>query len=252
MADEVYRFASYIDVENAKVRMQAYQDSAEHVYDTFQRYGLQVYSGAPTEQLFRLCAETLRDVRLKLATDRAEISDHFAVVPNYYVALNNEGLHKAWASYERKVMRSKVEDDDEEIGDPPAMTLTYSVGLELVIRDFRNFEYISEGNVTDSRSRFLTHPTGQPFPPVASSEHGRLFDVPIGLITSVNLDRKHSMLHLKAKGACGEPVKLSVGLKSELVGPMPIGDRFDWFDENGEPKDALSELRKVGRTIKDI
>lgn len=251
MNDDTYRFTSGLDVENAEHRMIAYYDSACRVYETFKKYGLQTFSGAPTDGLRKLAMADLRDVSLSLTTDRAEISDYFAVVPNYHIYLNNEDAHRAWSKAMDKELRRKddVEDDEPELGPAPNMMVTYSVGMELVIRDFRNYEYLTGVNMSDARNRYLVHPTGQPLPPVPPSEHARNFDVPIGMIYSVDLDPQSMTLSMSAKGFCGEPIKVSVGLRSLLKKLSPVSDAFEWYDEYGNRKDAIRGLQELKRSL---
>lgn len=190
-------------------RMNDYAKNADALYETFQRYGVRRVSGSPGEMLRRDAVNAVVDMQMMLGTDRLVISDRLAVVPNYY------GTYKANDDPDEEFVWSKTEPVVRMVRqDIPSGTMVYVIGLELVIRDFRNFEAMYEP-LAEGNLRYLRHPCNTPLPPVVPDLKARTFDIPIGYIRNVVFSTINRGLELSVVGQNLEHISIFLEIPKE-------------------------------------
>lgn len=202
-------------------RMDEYAYSAEKVALAYERFGVRRVSGEPGEDLRRNAVKLMLQIRDVLGTDRLPISDRLAVVPNYYGSYKPPGDDD-----EEEIVESKTE-PNIRTGNPDAFrsgTMTYVVAMELVIRDFRNYEALYEPLVNGGL-RHLRHPCNSPLPPVVPNEKARVFDIPVGYISYFNFDHVSRIARMSASGQNGEYIHIRLEMP-----PKPLH-----YDKKGTP-----------------
>lgn len=188
-------------------RFEKYRENIAKIESCFKRYGVRRVQGPPGESLRRIAVERIVDMQDMMGADRLPISDHYAVVPNYY------GTYIPF----------KEEDDEEFVYSKTTGLMTYNkapvhstggtmryvVALELVIRDFRNYEALYEP-LAKGNLRYLRHPCNTPLPPVEPEEKARVFDIPLGYISQFQYYPLGATLHMSVRGQYGELMKMDI------------------------------------------
>lgn len=172
---------------------------------TYNRYGTLKFKGDPCEELRTMATNVLKDTCNYMGADRLPISDHFAIVPNYYVRF----------AYRSKNVKPDTKTD-----------VVYTVGFELVMRDYRS--YLAEMENAGSPElrgyhRMLETETG----PAGIGRRIRGLDIPVGMITKAEYKPKNMELKLKVKGTSGETYVISV-IHDEYIEPV-IGGLYDEY-----------------------
>lgn len=208
-------------------RFEKYRDNIIRVEECFKRYGVRRVQGPPGEELRERAVRMILDMQDLMMSDRLPISDHYAVIPNYYGTYTP---YEMWEDEDDEFVFSKTENafmvgkEDR----PRSGSMRYIVGLEAVMRDFRNYEALYEplavGNL-----RYLRHPCNCPLPPVEPNEKARTFDIPLGYIGSFAYDSVNDILSMSVVGQYKERMKLEIEVNRD-----PEGRR--------KAKKALSEI----------
>ena len=202
-------------------RMDMYAYNAGKAVTAFERFGIKRVSGEPCEDLRRMAVTMMFQIRDTLGTDRLVISDRLAIVPNYY------GTYRPPEDEnDKEIVLSKTE-PNLHFGNPSAIrsgTMTYVIAMELVIRDFRNYEAyyqpLARGN-----ERYLRHPCNSPLPPVEPNDKARVFDIPIGYISHLSFDEVSRTIKLSVTGQNGELIHIDIEMPRRPV----------QYDKKGEP-----------------
>lgn len=215
-------------------RREIYHENVRKVQICFERYGLRRVAGEPNESLRRLAAERIVDMQTVLGGDRITISDYLAVIPNYYGTYTPPWELGDDEDFVRSRTLPPMKSSIKESG-----RMVYTIALELVIRDFRNYEAMYEPLVTGN-IRELRHPTGSPYPPVEPNLYARVFDIPLGYITRFKFDEVTGYMDISLVGQHKERIKIHHDLM--LTPPE---------ESSGQKKEAKEALKELDANIKD-
>lgn len=207
------RYPNGLD-KTVEKRVQQYAKNIGKFLYAFDRYGTQKFRGRPDASLREMAAFAINDINRFMGTDRIPITDHYAVVTNYY------------ARFEYKELEETVSSKNLSPDYEPPVELTYTAGFELVQRDFRNYEAIARDSRADNRRRYLRYAVTSEHPLMKPGYHARTLDIPMGMITSARFLKSSKHLALRVVGPSGERYGISIYQKG--VEPIISGiyDKF--------------------------
>ena len=191
-------------------RFETYRENTLKVEECFRRYGVRRLQGNAGEELRRRAVTAIVEMQELMGADRLPVSDHFAVIPNYYGTYVPAGEDE-----DDEIVYSRTEEVMMYRPTPNrAGTMRYVVALEVVIRDFRNYEAMYEP-LAQGNLRHLRHPCNTPLPPVVPSEKARVFDIPLGYITSFAYCTWNNHLEMAVVGQYKERIKLDIEINTD-------------------------------------
>jgi len=160
-----------------------YQKNLERLEEAFVNCGVACFTGTGSErardEVTSEAYSYYRELGKVLGTDRLPVSEVFAVVPQTYVrvtkAVDEFGKSDAWMYFDQRPWL-KLEKMIDKLMD--SVIFEIFVGMELVVRDFRNFtevagEYAGTNIMKERKERkgFM-----------APNADARVFDMPLGMI----------------------------------------------------------------------
>lgn len=214
--------------EGYAYRREVYRENVRKVQICFERYGIRRVSGEPNESLRRIAVERIVDMQGVLGGDRITISDYLAVIPNYYGTYTPPWEMGDDGDFVRSRTLPPARSSIRESG-----MMVYTIALELVIRDFRNYEAMYEPLATGN-IRELRHPVGSPYPPVEPNLYARVFDIPLGYISNFKFDETTGYMDISLVGQHKERMKIRHDL---MLIPHKV-----YSSRKKEAKEALKEL----------
>lgn len=189
-AEEVHKRYPVGNETEISKRMQTYGENVTHLLMAYDRYGTMVFRGRPNEELQEMAINAIMDIQQFLGSGRIPITDHFAVVVDYYVRFDY-----------RKGDRTPIERRPTE--------LVYTVGFELVMRDFRNYTAIMNMTDKDEFRHYLRTAVNVQDPLMRPGAMYRTFDVPMGMIHAAEFIPSTGLVRLKLRGISGEYYEVS-------------------------------------------
>jgi len=233
MGDVDFRYYAKYPESECRSKMVMYAGNMMRFDLAFDMFGVQKFQGHHDRTLRRMAADSLIEIRRYLGTDRLVISDTMAIVPNYYARLENKDLSDLL-----------VEDDPEDLTsdehplylDPSGdVHLTYTVGFELVLRDFRNYVALAD-TIKDRYNRmYIMHSALRKDPPVRPNVQATSFDIPMGMVADAEFDPVGRTLSMTVKGLNGETSRFELGTAVEM---KTIGAMIDQLIMNEDASEA--------------
>lgn len=231
MTDSDFRYMPKASANICAAKMAMYAGNMLQLDMAFATFGVQRFEGFHDATLRRMAADSLIEIRVFLDTDRLVLTDHYAVIPNYYARLEN-GSPENMADDDEELFRME---DSPLILDPCGdVKLVYTVGFELVIRDFRNYLDLAGTIPARKERRYIMHPALREDPPVAPNINARAFDIPVGMISKSKFDTQRKRLELTVKGLNGETNKYVLGTDVDVATLNSMIDQLIVNDNAGQ------------------
>jgi len=197
----------------------------------FAMFEVQRFKGHHDRTLRQMAADSLVEIRQFLNTDRLVLTDHYAVIPNYYARLENKNPDDL-ADDDEELFR--MEDSPLHLDPCGPVHLVYTVGFELVQRDFRNYMALADTIPLRRERKYIMHPALREDPPVNPNINARAFDIPMGMISKSRFDMGRRRLDLTIKGMNGETGKLSLGTDVDIATIKCMIDQLIVNDDSEE------------------
>ena len=209
MGDSRFRYFPGMTPGSADAKMAMYAKNMLDFAMAFDTFGTQRFKGHHDATLRRMAADSLVEIREYLGTDRLVISDHYAIVPNYYARLENKSDDPDIREGDEEVFR---QGDAKLILDPSGPThLVYTVGFELVLRDFRNFMAMMDTMEISDSQMHVMHSALREMEPIQPKLNATAFDVPVGMVSKAKFDPSARHLAMTVIGQNGERNRYVLG-----------------------------------------